>query len=992
MRLERSAANLATALIAFLTFSTVVPDASAQVVLPGTQPGELVNWPLEPAGNCQACHGDYVPGEDYEPFDTWSGSMMANAARDPLFWAAVDIANQDVPGIGEFCIRCHSPQAWLAGRSSTPDGSAMLGYPDETNNDFDGVDCHFCHRMVEGTGPGVFTQNGQYFLDDGTPSQEPPRYGPYDDAFAPHPTAQSNYTTSSEFCGTCHDLTNPLVELLDANGNSTGLDFPEQLTYTEWAQSAFAAEDISCQDCHMPDAGVDPAFACNSFTPARPQFPGAPGVSRHDLVGANTFVPAILAGEYGAALGREAAYAYTIARANEMLQQRSATLEVSAPTLVAVGDSAAVAVRVTNITGHKLPTGYPEGRRMWLHVRVTDATGATVFESGAYDAQTAILDEDPQLRIYEARHGQHGGGVGFHLVLNDRIYFDSRIPPRGFVPVPGSEPVGIDYAVQPGGALAHWDDAPYRFAVPAGVQGPLAVSATLRYQTASREYIEFLRDENVSGPDPQDRDYPNAPSRGEKIHSLWSSYGKSAPVDMVSDAASMDVVTPPAGVTNLAAVSGHNRVRLSWTLPGGATGAKLLRKAWGGYPEYASAGGTAAPSFPANPTDALATGWVEIYDGALLSFEDGAFDNTSRDVYSYAAFAYDSMGVFALGQADSRVRAASYRLGDLGMVGSPSAYDGLIDGALDLPVFSLAYGSAPGAPGWNPEVDMVDMAPTTGASELPQPDDRVDFDDLVLFSLRFGTVDPLTKSVSSIVAQESEPFEGQPARVVIGPGRREGNSTVFAVVLEASPLPLRALHLEFVTPHEDRRETGLGGAEVRTPNSGPQRFAGTVRRTERLDVDVAMMDATGGASLHGHVADLVVHGDFDGSWFELGRPRAHALDGKSVSVVAAVVTDGPTSPVLDPRAVTLSANVPNPFNPRTRLELRLDRSAATDVGVYDLAGRRLHTLVQGVLDAGVHELVWGGTDDAQREVASGVYLVRASALGETVIRRVVLVR
>ena len=43
----------------------------------------------------------------------------------------------------------------------------------------------------------------------------------------------------------------------------------------------------------------------------------------------------------------------------------------------------ALAIKVTNLTGHKLPTGYSEGRRMWLNVQVRDANGGLVFESGA---------------------------------------------------------------------------------------------------------------------------------------------------------------------------------------------------------------------------------------------------------------------------------------------------------------------------------------------------------------------------------------------------------------------------------------------------------------------------------------------------------------------------------------------------------------------------------------------------------------------------------
>ena len=49
---------------------------SAQVVLPGTQPGDLQNWGLLPADFCQTCHGQFDLETDYEPWETWAGSMM----------------------------------------------------------------------------------------------------------------------------------------------------------------------------------------------------------------------------------------------------------------------------------------------------------------------------------------------------------------------------------------------------------------------------------------------------------------------------------------------------------------------------------------------------------------------------------------------------------------------------------------------------------------------------------------------------------------------------------------------------------------------------------------------------------------------------------------------------------------------------------------------------------------------------------------------------
>src|SRR5262245_5988328 len=78
----------------------------------GTPPGGLAGGsPIETAANCKSCHGGFLTDANtmFMPWDTWAGSMMANAARDPLFLAAVTVAEQDHPGSGSFCLRCHTP-------------------------------------------------------------------------------------------------------------------------------------------------------------------------------------------------------------------------------------------------------------------------------------------------------------------------------------------------------------------------------------------------------------------------------------------------------------------------------------------------------------------------------------------------------------------------------------------------------------------------------------------------------------------------------------------------------------------------------------------------------------------------------------------------------------------------------------------------------------------------------------------------------------------
>jgi hypothetical protein len=318
---------------------------------------------------------------------------------------------------------------------------------------------------------------------------------------------------------------------LNANGapGDPALGFPEQATFDEWAASEYAAQGVyapqfgrnlavvsTCQHCHMPR--VTGRDARNGLL--RDDLP------LHELVGANTFVPRILPHHpaFGAEVDAER-LAHGAERATDMLR-RAATLSAS----LAAG---VLTVRVTNETGHKLPTGYPEGRRMWLQARAFDAQRRVVFESGRYVFETATLpgygaepgapDFDPNLRVWETIQGVDAAlaaqlglpaGKSFHLVLNNTVLKDNRIPPRGFSQAAfeafGGEPVGASYADG-----QHWDEVAYPV-------GPQARSAelTLWYQTASREYVEFLRDENTTN------------AAGFVLHDLWSQHGMSEPVAM----------------------------------------------------------------------------------------------------------------------------------------------------------------------------------------------------------------------------------------------------------------------------------------------------------------------------------------------------------------------------------------------------------------------------------------------------------------------------
>jgi hypothetical protein len=110
---------------------------------------------------------------------------------------------------------------------------------------------------------------------------------------------------------------------------------------------------------------------------------------------------------------------------------------------------------------------------------------------------------------------------------------------------------------------------------------------------------------------------------------------------------------------------------------------------------------------------------------------------------------------------------------------------------------------------------------------------------------------------------------------------------------------------------------------------------------------------------------------------------------------AAYVAAGATG-VSDPalsRRVALSAPRPNPFRGAARLAFSTLDRAAVVVTVHDVAGRGVAVLLDGVVEAGDHDVVWDGRGGTGRPVSSGIYFVRLSSDGaQPVTRKVVLVR
>jgi hypothetical protein len=200
----------------------------------------------------------------------------------------------------------------------------------------------------------------------------------------------------------------------------------------------------------------------------------------------------------------EVSIAATLANLQKM------TAELSIESAGRSGNALLAVVAVRNLTGHKLPTGYPS-RRAWLHVTVRDRGGRVVFESGAIGPNGAIAGNDndadslafephyteirtgDQVQIYESVMSDPAGRPTTGLLTAVRYLKDNRLLPRGF------DKSIVDQRIAVIGAAAQ--DADFkgsgdrvRYAMDVNpADGPFQIDAALRFQVIGFRWAENLR-------------------------------------------------------------------------------------------------------------------------------------------------------------------------------------------------------------------------------------------------------------------------------------------------------------------------------------------------------------------------------------------------------------------------------------------------------------------------------------------------------------------
>lgn len=372
----------------------------------------LIQWEKSTAEftdpeTCAECHP--------QQYEEWRGSMHSLAFQDPIYQGELNLAIEAVGhDVARQCEGCHTAAAVVTGEVK---GAGLKGLSPIA---MAGVSCDVCHSIKGHTHwqtPTHQPENGSMILSPGKEVNGEAvltKYGPFppEDGCGEglHECVESPLHLQAELCASCHQITHYEKHT------------PLEMTYTEWKNSTYAAENIICQDCHMVELETFKRSADTFQKPVREEY-------HHYFNGANFLMYALT--EMAAKKAGDEELATSAHQKYEMAVGRlQAAAELDINPIYRDGRLVEVKVRVNNKrAGHNLPTSLTNIRQMWLEVTATDALGKVIMSSGKVDAK-GKLPEDTR------RFNSDGMGENMHFAIDpwEIISFSKHdtIPPKGY--------------------------------------------------------------------------------------------------------------------------------------------------------------------------------------------------------------------------------------------------------------------------------------------------------------------------------------------------------------------------------------------------------------------------------------------------------------------------------------------------------------------------------------------------------------------------------
>ena len=460
---------------------------------------------------CQSCHN---------PADTLLGNFPTLAASNGH--ALRDFATKAGRG-GISCDICH--------QISGPDTSVGLG------------------RLGDGIA------NTAFVLEPGDtkfgPLDNPETNPAHQSAHGRDINMQDGYLRSGEFCGTCHDVrTPPDANLADPVDPVTGEPFQRlENLFTEWKNGPYGPINntvggvVTCQDCHMdlgPPAPAGSYAEGETTVYPRPRYVlEREGVSTHYFTGIDIAL-VDFPGQDDEARDENGNVIGQVQR-RQILMESAAEIAVSAPSAADTGATIPIMVHVTNSgTGHNLPSGFSQERQIWIELIVSDDAGQVIYESGtlmdAAHPETGEMSPDGNLDDEDLRNlvgpnddvsaGVIDPGVIDPITLEANVIHGPdynrrhedppvyqglanfgnefiRIPTENGIPMKDDEGHFVEEEVFMPFLSTHTDNSfsippletaevRYDVEVPAGVTGPLRITARLRARAFPPRFLRAL--------------------------------------------------------------------------------------------------------------------------------------------------------------------------------------------------------------------------------------------------------------------------------------------------------------------------------------------------------------------------------------------------------------------------------------------------------------------------------------------------------------------
>ncbi len=284
----------------------------------------------------------------------------------------------------------------------------------------------------------------------------------------------------------------------------------------------------------------------------------------------------------------------------------------------------------------------------------------------------------------------------------------------------------------------------------------------------------------------------------------------------------------------------------------------------------------------------------------------------------------------------------------------------------DLVPFAAAYWNMWNGPSTKYQ-SKFDVGPTNASGSyfaMPKPDGKIDFEDLVIFSIGYG------KSAASQLPKKNS----TPVTIAVGAREDNGGEVRVPVILNGTFSDLRALSLTL----------NAGATFVRVEKAGEfatqNGFVIAKQENGKIQLDAAVIGADNdGLSKEGVIAYIVLKGT------------------GSVSVKAAIgrnsrnedVKIGANTQELSgtPGTFVVAQNYPNPFNPSTVISFGIPQQAMTDVSVFNSLGQKVATLVNEMKEAGYYNVSWNAAG-----MPSGMYFYHITAGTMTVTNKMILMK